>query len=102
MATNVLKWNDQEYKREYFRNYYHKTKVLQNNRKYIDWEDPDAVKKYHQELYLEKKEKDGTYICEVCRCEVMKINEHKHIHSKKHRDALKVLEKLTRMITLSN
>lgn len=59
MATNVLKWNDQEYKREYFRNYYHRTKVLKNNRKYIDWNDPEAVKKYHQELYLERKEQKG-------------------------------------------
>lgn len=93
--TSVLKWNDLEYKREYYRNYYHRNKVLKNNRKNVDWNDPEAVRKYHAEFYQEKKEKHGTFICEVCRCEV--VDSKRHNSSKKHKDALVVLEKLRLM-----
>lgn len=90
METPVqLKWSDPEYKREYFRKYYHANKVLKNNRKNIDWEDPEAVKKYYQDRWIENKQE---YVCEICRCTT--YNKKKHENTQRHKNGLKVFEKL--------
>lgn len=94
MATQYLKWNDPEYKRQYFRNYYHLHKTTKNIRRDIDWNDTDARKEYRKMMYNEQKEKLGKYFCETCRCEVNKINEHRHQQSQRHKNALVLLEKL--------
>lgn len=94
MFQTIKRWQDPEYKREYFRNYYHQHKVKKNMTRDIDWTDTEAVKQFKREYYHEKKENLGKYVCEVCRIEVNTIHKHRHEATQRHKNAIVLLEKL--------
>lgn len=95
MATQYLKWQDQEYKREQFRKYYHLHKVKKNTSRDIDWTDEEAVKQFKRDYYHEKKENLGKYICDLCRVEVNTIHKNRHEATQRHKNAIVLLEKIS-------
>lgn len=91
--TKFLKWNDAEYKRNYYKEYYHKNKNLKNKPRVVETEnwtkDPDKVKEYLKEYKRTKgNEKE---ICSVCQVEHTINNRYLHRKTKIHLNALKLL-----------
>ena len=87
------KWQDPEYKRNYFKEYYHKNKTLKNKPRVVEREnwtkDPELRMEYLKN-YKNTKGKEK-YICEVCQMEVTKNNKFFHLRTKIHTNALKIL-----------
>jgi hypothetical protein len=89
--VETKKWQDPEYKKNYNREYYLKTRQLKNTEKvFVDgWtKDPELKKEYFKKYHVEKRKQE--FECEVCKCTITYAKKSYHQKSKVHLNALRL------------
>jgi hypothetical protein len=78
----VKKWSDPEYKKKYFREYYHKKKDLKGRTGWTN--DPEKVREYHKHYNATRNQE--LVECPLCKVEVKRKQLSYHnLHSKIHK-----------------
>lgn len=94
-SMKYKKWEDPDYKKQYFRNYYHRNKNLKNKDRIIDVENWTKDPQLRKEYFKRYKETKGSepFECEVCKCMITMNNKSNHRKTKVHLNAVKLLSK---------
>lgn len=91
MSAKVKVWDDPEYRKKYFQQYYlqHREEPPREQKNPRGWSiDPELKKKYHQEYNRTKRREPVE--CPVCKLSIPKTNWNYHLKSKFHLNAVKI------------
>lgn len=86
------KWSDPEYRKEWFRMYYHSNKHLKNKPRVIEnenWTKDPNMKSEYNKLYKQRC-KDQSFQCEVCGNTINRCTMYNHVRTKYHLNALRL------------
>jgi hypothetical protein len=90
--SKYKKWDDPNYIKEYYRNYYHQNKNLKNKEKVgVEGWTKDA--EMRREYFRKYKQSKGNekFECEVCKCLITMNSKSNHKKTKVHKNALLLL-----------